>query len=206
MIPYSLNTEIRKQVTVVLILISICVTAVFEYTLGKYFICIKNQSEFFNFISSLNSFKLLVEVTVPSFFWWWVINLLYSKCLWKLPVLQLVHHIPNLNGNWKGETTNYKTQKSRDVSVVIKQDWYTIRVQTEIIDSNKESGVQSFCECTVAAIDLNYGKLKYAYKNALLGENSYVGYNELEIEKNKIFGNYITTKPTKGFFKISKDE
>lgn len=68
MIPYSLNTEIRKQVTVVLILISICVTAVFEYTLGKYFICIKNQSEFFNFISSLNSFKLLVEVTVPSFF------------------------------------------------------------------------------------------------------------------------------------------
>lgn len=117
-----------------------------------------------------------------------------------------MHHIPNLNGNWKGETTNYKTQKSRDVSVVIKQDWYTIRVQTEIIDSNKESGVQSFCECTVAAIDLNYGKLKYAYKNALLGENSYVGYNELEIEKNKIFGNYITTKPTKGFFKISKDE
>lgn len=66
--------------------------------------------------------------------------------------------------------------------------------------------MQSFCECTVAAIDLNYGKLKYAYKNALLGENSYVGYNELEIEKNKIFGNYITTKPTKGFFKISKDE
>ena len=40
----------------------------------------------------------------------------------------------------------------------------------------------------------------------LLGEESYVGYNELRIEKNRIFGQYITTKPTKGVFDIYRDE
>lgn len=206
MIPYSLNTEIRKQFTIVFILISICITALLKEILGSYFTCLENQSKSFYFMFFLIVFKLLLEVIVPPFLCWWLIDWVYSKYLWKLPVFQLIHHIPNLNGRWKGHTKNDETQKKREVSVVIKQNWYTIRVQTEIIDSNKESDEQSFCECTVAAIDLNYGKLKYAYKNALLGENSYVGYNELEIEKNKISGQYITTKPTKGSFDICKDE
>ena len=209
MIPYSLNNGIRKQFTVILVLISICITILLENVFMPYFICFDNQSELFNTISSLKAFELLIAVTVPPFLVWWLVNFLYSKYLWKLPFCQLFHHIPNLNGKWNGYTMNDKNQnRKRSVSVVIKQDWNTIWIQTEIIDSNKKSDVQSFCECTVAAIDINCGeiKLKYAYKNMLLGEESYVGYNELRIEKNRIFGQYITTKPTKGVFDICRDE
>ena len=206
MISYSLNTKIRKRFMEFFILISICITVLIEHVLKPYFTCIEKQSEFLDFILSLNAFKLLVEVTIPPFFCWWLIDLLYSKYLWKLPVFQVFHLIPDLNGKWKGYTMNDEKQEPRKVLVVIKQDWYTIRIQTEMIDLNKKSDIQSFCECTVAAIDLDRGKLKYAYKNTLLGENSYVGYNELRIDENKISGQYITTKPTKGVFEIQRDE
>ena len=55
-------------------------------------------------------------------------------------------------------------------------------------DTAKERCIQSFCECTVAGINVGDGKAKlmYAYRNSLLGLTSYVGYNELQIEENSV--------------------
>ena len=212
MISYSLKEGIRKKCTVILVLVSICITILTENILAdnsyiSYFICFVKQNEIINSIVSLKVFKLLLEEVAPPFGFWVLINFLYSKYLWKLSLFQLLHHVPNLNGKWSGYTMNDKNQnRKRSVSVVIKQDWNTIWIQTEIIDSNNKSDVHSFCECTVAAIDINRGELKYAYRNMALGKKSYVGYNELRIEKNRIFGQYITTKPTKGMFDISRHE
>ena len=43
MIPYSLNNGIRKQFTVILVLISICITILLENIFIPYFICFENQ-------------------------------------------------------------------------------------------------------------------------------------------------------------------
>lgn len=207
MIPYSLNVGVRKHVTVILVLISVCITVGLEGSVIHFFSNSLLANNFFTNIFLEEAFKLLTAVTVPPFLVWYLVNILYCKILWKCPCFQLFHHIPNLNGTWTGHTINDKNpNRKRSVSVIIKQDWNDILIRTDIIDTNRKSDAQSFCECTVAAIDVTGGeiKLKYAYKNMLLGVESYVGYNELRIEKNRIVGQYITTKPTKGVFDISK--
>lgn len=112
-----------------------------------------------------------------------------------------------MNGIWKGCIVNDKNQTNRrNVTVRIKQDWNCITVRTYMDDTASERCIQSFCECTVAAIYICNGeaKLMYAYRNALLGSTSYIGYNELQIERDRIVGQYITTKISKGMFEIRK--
>ncbi len=207
MIPYSLNTGVRKQVIVILVLISVCITVGLENGVMQFFIVHEFRTDFYNNIYSTKAFELLIAIIIPPFIVCYLANIIYSKIIWKWPCCQLFHHIPNLNGIWEGYTFNDKNPTlKRRVSVIIKQDWYTILIRTEIVDANNNSDVQSFCECTVSSIDFTNGEvtLKYAYKNVLLGAKSYVGYNELRIEKNRIVGQYITTKPTKGVFDIYK--
>jgi len=203
MITYSLNVGIRKKVAVILTLLSVFITFLLENTIGQYF---KFNSDLFNNAYSNEAFKLLTTVAIPPFIVWCLLYTLYSKFLWKLPCLQVFHKIPNLNGVWNGYTFNSKkpNPKKRSVKVTIRQDWDHISIRTDMQDTPKES----FCKCTVAAIDIVNGevRLKYTYKNMLLGTESYVGYNELQMEENRtrIVGQYITTKPSMGTFNISK--
>lgn len=201
MIPYSLNTEVRKTTTLILVLLSMLITILGEMVMS--YLC-DFQNEILNNISSLWEFKLLVAVVLPPFIVWSGLSYIYSKWLWRFSICQLFHHIPNLNGKWQGYVINDK--KKRPVLVTIEQDWNNIRIKTEIMDTNNINGVRSFSECKIAAIDIKCGEitLKYAYKNGLLGDKSYIGYNELEVGKNKIEGQYITSKPTKGVFDINR--
>lgn len=209
MIPYTLNIEVRRQVTVILALISVCISVVLENSITQYLINIEFKSCFMNNLYSMKALELLAAVTIPPFIVWYLLHILYSKFLWKCSCFRLFHQVPNLNGTWDGYTFNDENPTwKRSVTVTIKQDWNRILVRTKMNDTNKERCAESFCECTVAAIEINSGgaRLKYAYKNMLLGTESYVGYNELQIEEKKIVGQYITTKPTKGVFKIYKNE
>ncbi len=206
MIPYSLNNEVRKKTTVILVLLSVCITIGIENVIIKYFNNFKFLSEFFDNIYLSIEYELLLAVAIPPFIVWYGLNLIYSKCIWKFSLCQLFHHVPDLNGKWSGYTANDKMpDKKRPVIVTIKQDWNNIGIKTEIMDSHN---TESFCECTVAAIDVNCGTiiLKYVYKNGLLEDKSYIGYNELDVDvvKGKITGKYMTSKPTKGIFEISK--
>lgn len=202
MIRYSLNNGVRQKTTEILILLSLCITRGLENSSIKSIVNFVLNNEVFNAMFSSKVFELLVVVVIPPFFVWWLLNLIYSKWLWSY--LQLIHNVPNLNGKWIGYTVNnQKPDVKRPVVVTIKQDWNHILIKTDIQDSNNSG---SFCECTVAAVDVNGGevKLKYAYKNGILENKSYIGYNELILEKNELSGVYITTKPTKGTFKISR--
>lgn len=207
MIPYSLNVGVRRQVTLILALLSVCITVVLENSITQHLIDFVFQIDFLSNPYSTKAFELLTAITIPPFIVWYLLHTLYSKILWKCPCFQLLHHVPDLNGTWEGYTLNEKnSSRKRKVTVTIKQDWNSILVRTEMNDTNEKNCFQSFCKCTVAAIDITSDEaiLKYAYKNILLGSNSYVGYNELQIEEKRIVGQYITTKKTNGTFDIYK--
>jgi len=200
MIPYSLNSDVRKHVTVILVLLSVCITALLENLIALQF---KSISDFLSNACSGKAFQLLISVAVPPFIVWYLLHILYSKVLWKFSCFQALHKIPDLNGVWNGHTVNSKNpNQNRNVKVTIKQDWNLILIRTDINNTGRES----FCQCTIAAIDVTSGEaiLKYAYKNMILGEKSYVGYNELQIKGKKIIGQYTTTKPSTGIFDICK--
>lgn len=207
MIPYSLNSGIRRQVMVLLVLCSICFSQLFENTIIQLIVNYVLEGAWLKNENVIEIFRIIVELILPPFLVWYVLCLLFSKVCWKWPIVKALHGIPDLSGTWEGCTVSDKNPtKKRSVTVHIKQDWNRIMVRTYMNDTAKERCIQSFCECTVAGINVDGGKAKlmYAYRNLLLGSTSYVGYNELQIEENRIVGQYITTKPSKGLFEIRK--
>ena len=206
MIHYSLDTNIRKNVIVIIVLISTCITVVIDSTIVQviqtYFASKTNLANTLYAFTFLKTSGLLIEFLIPGFFVWTILYCLYSKVIWKWKLLLKIHHLPDLNGEWDGELfkrdKDGKKTNSRKVKVSIKQDWDSIMVTTHLQDSD----IPSFCECTVAAIDTLKGapRLKYAYENKL--NNHYIGYNELKIEDELIWGMYTTTKPSTGYFRI----
>ena len=209
MIPYSLNNGIRRHVIVLLVLCSMCLATVFENTIIQAIVDFLLQGSWLKSENAEKIFEIIIEVAIPPFLTWSILYALYSKICWKWPPVKSLHGIPDLNGTWEGFTVNDKNEKKkRSVTVSIKQDWNGIMVKTYMNDTLQERCVQSFCECTVAAISVHDGEamLMYAYRNPLLGRNSYFGYNELKIEENRIVGRYMTTKPSNGLFEITKRE
>lgn len=206
MIPYSLNTKIRIKIIVILVLCSVFFTSILENNIIQFVNNIFEGGWLKNEYAE-KIFQTITGFTFPPFLVWSILYFFYSKICWKFPIIKSLHGIPDLNGTWEGYTINEKNPtKKRSVTVNIKQDWNRIMVRTYMNDTAVERSIQSFCECTIAAVNVSNGKIKlmYAYRNSLLGSTSYIGYNELQIEDTKIVGQYITTKPSKGLFEIQR--
>lgn len=199
MIPYSINSEIRKMVIVIITLLSFTITTMLDGVWTKVTNLIHNSPVIESVLTN-RAIVIVGDLIFPSFMSFIFIYLIYCKLLWSKRFFYKMHKIPNLNGKWKGKSIS-NGKSARDVDVTITQDWNKIFIETTLTDTN------SICRCTVVAIEVNdiETKIKYAYTNPELEEgNKYVGYNELRIRNNKVNGGYFTNKPSKGIFDITR--
>lgn len=141
----------------------------------------------------------------------------YDKYLWKLPVLELINTIPDLNGIYAGEIAyHYNGQDgTKSCRLEIKQTCSMIKVKT-IFSKDGENDTQSVStEAFIKADEAGDQRLYFYYHNAGSCKNgdtldTHDGMNVLEILKEnkmvKLKGYYFTSRnpQTKGCMEAIK--
>jgi len=142
---------------------------------------------------------------------------LYDKYLWKLPVLNLLNNVPNLNGIYEGEIAyHYNEQDStKSCRLEITQTCSNIKVKS-IFNKDGENDTQSVSEeAFIKTDDVGDQHLYFYYHNQgsyKSGDtlDSHDGMNVLEILKEKetvkLKGYYFTNRnpQTKGCMEVTK--
>lgn len=183
---YSINSRKRESVVHAIAIISFVYGLVisildirhaFESSFGI-------QQNNFIWIILLQMFATLSPVTIYGIF-----ITIYKKWLWKLPIFQNYHGIPDFNGIWEGELSSFLKGEKRKITILIKQDWDKIKIQTY---TNKGAKAES----TLASINVdNTGAvfLSYAFDN-IREKSTYIGFNCLRYYEDELMGEYFTNK------------
>lgn len=142
---------------------------------------------------------------------------LYDKYLWKLPVLNLLNNVPNLNGIYEGKIAYHYNEQDNTKScrLEIKQTCSSIKVKS-IFNKDGENDTQSVSrEAFIKTDDVGDQHLYFYYHNQGSCKNgdtldSHDGMNVLEILKEKetvkLKGYYFTNRnpQTKGCMEVTK--
>lgn len=175
---YTLDTEIRKKVYVIITLISLSFPAFFESIRSIFGI----PAHF--------GFPLSFSIIFSLFFF------VQDKFIWKL----FGKLIPNLNGSWKANgISSYKDPNTGEnfkfeMEVIIKQTFSKIEIYTETIDSTSRSTMASIC--TQHAMPI----FRYSFENTPKNKadeelQRHPGLIELRIKKkNLLEGDYFSGK------------
>lgn len=142
---------------------------------------------------------------------------LYDKCLWKLPILNLINTIPNLNGVYNGEIAYHYNGRdcAKSCKMVIKQTCSITKVKS-IFNKEGENDTQSVStEAFIKTDEAGDQYLYFYYHNPGSCKNGdtldpHDGMNVLEILKDemaiKLKGYYFTNRnpQTKGCMEVTK--
>ena len=175
---YTLDTEIRKVIYIMITLISLSIPILFE--------------------SLKNIFGIPEEIGFPLSFGaiFSFIFLIQDKLTWKL----FGNLIPNLNGTWDASgVSSYKDPKTGEnleyqMEVKIKQTFTKIEIYTETKDSTSRSTMASIC--TQHAVPI----FRYSFENTPKNKadeelHRHPGLIELRIkDKNHLEGDYFSGK------------
>jgi len=125
--------------------------------------------------------------------------LVFKKWLWKIPILQKITKINNIQGIWTGKiVSNYDNKEHIIEEVIIKQSFNKYK----IVLSTKES--RSYSDINEISInEFDRMELQYMYKNEApvnLREKNpmHFGVANLEYKDNKLIGTYWTDREIKG--------
>lgn len=180
--------------------------------------------------------NLLVEgliAAVPSLSWLQQIGLLgaieplaiygilwavYGKHLWRLSVFRKLHHVPDLNGQWKGTFQSSFPDRDgqrtvKDVTMTINQTFTSINIRCVFPGSSESyAEVAGILDCD----EENGGcTLEFSYKNSATDnsqafdpnrDNSHLGLNVLRITGEQATGSYVTLRneSTRGFMELTR--
>lgn len=214
---YSIDRELRTKVTIIIFVISMCISIGLNILLGGMIQNIEDyigKSKFSDILQLLKFLEVNSNIIgVPIIYA--ILSLSYNNCLWKNKWLKKLHQIPDISGEWKGELISTFNRKTIKMELTIEQKWNKILFSSNFPETNSRS------HSNVAAIYVEAPGnvvIYFGYKNDSYDINSnmqtHFGYNilnlisETEIEA-KYFNDRDNPDPNikggnKGVFKLAK--
>jgi hypothetical protein len=203
---YSIDSNARKTTLVVLLFISFFLAKLINDLLSVYSTNISTNLQ--AILSALDFWGVsITSVTLLGVFG--ILYFLYSKWLWKAPIISRLHRIPNLNGVWKGElTSSFKTNGEAtkiSISMEIIQDWDNMRVKCTFPKSSSHS---------IAAFVFSNGDSGIEFGFPYCNDSHCVewktkkhdGYNTFNVAGKSMIGRYFTNREdgTNGIIVLEK--
>ena len=100
---YSINSDKRIKVILMMILISIIITPGFNFLLNKVSNVVSNNDTLKDIVETIDSFVYNIK-QFSVLFIFGIIYFLYDRYLWKIKIFKFkFSSIPNLSGIWKGQ-------------------------------------------------------------------------------------------------------
>ena len=124
---------------------------------------------------------------------------IFKKWLWKIPILQKITKINNIQGIWTGKiVSNYDDKEHIIEEVIIKQSFNKYKVVLSTKESRSYSGINE-----ISINEFDRMELQYMYKNEapvnLRKKNPmHFGVANLEYKDNKLTGTYWTDREING--------
>lgn len=196
---YSINSNKRVKVILMMILISIIITPGFNFFLNKMVSFVSNNDALKNIIEIIDSFGYNIK-QFSVLFIFGIIYFFYDRYLWKIKIFKLkFSSIPNLSGDWNGQYKSSWKDTTGNVSLHIKQTWTKI----QIISYNEKS--KSYSKVASLLYDTNKNvELIFEYENEPDGNrekamNPHKGFSELiyNEELNRLEGYYTSDQRTR---------
>lgn len=200
MTSYSVDTSIRKNVIIVLVIIGLMLVNPMDWLLEKIYSEIVYHFPFiqpvFNLLSILGmNFFGISFLSIFS-----LLYTIFSKCLWKCKYIIMLTGVPNLNGRWKGKLKSShkdkKTGKSKepiDIEMEIVQNWNLMNVKCYFPESNSYSKMIS-----LHTKDPKGCLLGFSYRNDSMDVDivarEFSGFNELVYKNDELKGVYFTNR------------
>ena len=133
---YSINSDKRLKVILIMILISIIITPGFNFILNKIGSFVSDNDVLKNMIETIDFYGYNIK-QFSVLFIFGIIYFLYDRYLWKIKIFKFkFSSIPNLSGIWKGQYKSSWKDTVGNVSLNIKQTWTKIQI---ISDNEKSS-------------------------------------------------------------------
>lgn len=203
---YSIDSNARKTAIIVLLIISSFAVKFINKLIREYLTNIPvNLSAF---ISELDFWGIsITSLTLLGFFG--ILYAIYSRWLWKVPLIKNLHNVPNLSGLWKGElTSTFKTNGKPTrvkVSIEIIQDWDHMRIKCYFPKSSSYNNGAFLSFNGSNGVDLGFPYCNDAHCLDWKTKK-HDGYNFLNISGSTMTGQYFTNREdgTSGIMELKR--
>lgn len=189
---YSINNKERLNRIIVLIIVSIILTPIFNEILGIFinFFC-KNE-KILEIVNILEKFGYGIK-QFPILFVFGVLYYLFDNVLWNKRIFKFrFSNIPNLSGKWSGKYKSSWKNTEGEVELYIKQTWTKIQIVSYNKKSKSYSRVASLLTDTNKNVELVFEYENEPGSNRDSGMNPHRGFSELIYDENmkKLEGYY----------------
>lgn len=196
---YSINSDKRVKVILIMILISIIITPGFNFFLNKIDSFVSNNDDLQNIIETIDSYGYNIK-QFSVLFIFGIIYFLYDRYLWKIKIFKFkFSSIPNLSGVWNGQYKSSWKDTVGNVSLHIKQTWTKIQIISHNEKSNSYSKVASLLYDTNKNVELIFEYENEPGTNREKTMNPHKGFSELiyNEELSKLEGYYTSDQRTR---------
>ena len=194
---YLINKGVRRNVILILFVISFLIATFFQNQgIGNTIITfismcldklkIKDMVERLGFLPDILSFT----------FWYLVIWGLFDKIVWKCPIIQKFHSVPNINGVWEGELTScYDEPLKHSMKLTVIQTWSQIHFTAKFEKSSSESNIVS-----IQTDENGHPVIYFCFQNQSQDvsqhQQVYYGFNRIDLNDNVMDGRYSNDRPS----------
>jgi hypothetical protein len=200
MFPYTTDSDERKNIPIILVILSLSVTAFINLVISWISNIITFSIPFF-----LQPLYLSAPLTIAMYF---ILLEIFDKYLWKWSLLHSLGLIktPNLNGTWHGYLlSSYSNLNVKhEISVIITQYWSEIKIVLKSDDSQSTSTIAGLLTNDSNCITLYYLYLSEPEPDAAPTMHSHRGTNWLVFDEKRdsLIGGYYTGRDSKNHGKI----
>lgn len=208
---YSVDTDVRKSIILIITLISIPLSMLINRygfdPLGKHMDSLFANNDIYEMCKCLG---VILENADPLFVFG-ILYKLYEEKAWKWSILKKYHNLPDLNGIWQGELeSSYKDQVSGNnkkiaMTLEIKQTWSKISFIAHYPQSDSYSHIAGIRINDIAGTVILFGFIN-ENSNVDLSDTQYEGFNKLVLNGDKLVGHYFTNRGemTRGVYELHK--
>ena len=196
---YSINSDKRIKVILMMILISIIITPGFNFLLNKVSNVVSNNDTLKDIVETIDSFGYNIK-QFSVLFIFGIIYFLYDRYLWKIKIFKFkFSSIPNLSGIWKGEFKSSWKDTVGNVNLHIKQTWTKIQIISYNDKSKSYSRVASLLYETNKNVELIFEYENEPGSNREKTMTPHKGFSELiyNEELRRLEGYYTNDQRTR---------
>ena len=195
---YSIDKKTRERVIYVLVILSVAFSQALKSLFAGQISCLTNAV---NSSEALSGFASTIKMTelIPNLIGvpvlYWLLSLVFDKCLWRLKPLNRILAVPDLNGIWEGTLCSSHENQSIHMSLEIRQTWKKIECKAFFDKSSSSSNVAALYS-EVSGGPILYFGFHNQSKDISTGTQSYDGYNILRIKTDSMSGEYFNNRPS----------
>lgn len=196
---YSINSDKRIKVILMMILISIIITPGFNFLLNKVSNVVSNNDTLKDIVETIDSFGYNIK-QFSVLFIFGIIYFLYDRYLWKIKIFKFkFSSIPNLSGIWNGQFKSSWKDTVGNTSLHINQTWTKMQIISYNEKSKSYSKVASLLYDTNKNVELIFEYENEPDSNREKTMNPHKGFSELiyNEELSKLEGYYTSDQRTR---------